>query len=307
MFKTPYNTTSLKDYDLTKIVSDIQRSLITQDGSSEVRQMREPDSNKVLPIYELLPRAENIGAFTQPIVVRHKDEDVIVVDVRPLVRENRIGEISVASTSDYKMLSYYGTLCSTWLHGGQSVLQRNSAFAGRIFVTWLTGLITRTLNLDMLNQVQLKVITGMYFECMFEEKQGDTLTEREKQQYAIAAGKYSYSNTQNATEILKQVPFMESIDDYIKTLHATHPRFEALTKANIFAMVSRSWFGASAPILCAVSLEYPPAFYTMVYFALNYRGYNKTGVGNIVYASRTSAEAKQFKTSIERLFDEAMV
>lgn len=307
MFKTPYNTTSLKDYDLTKIISDIQRSLISQEGNREIRQMREPDSNKALPIYELLPHAENIGAFTQPIVVRHKDEDVIVVDVRPLVRENRIGEISIASSSDYKMLSYYGTLCSTWLHGGQGVLQRNSTFVGRVFVTWLSGLITRTLNLDMLNQVQLKVITGMYFECLFVDGKVEDLTDRETQQYAIAAGKYSYSSTQNAAEILKDVPMMQTIQDYIDVLHNTHPRFESLSAANIFAMVSRSWFGASAPILCGVSLEYPPAFYTMVYFALNYRGYNKTGVGNIVYASRTSAEAKQFKTGIERLFDEAMV
>lgn len=307
MFKTPYNTTSLKDYDLSKIITEVQRSLITQEASSEVRQMREPDSNKALPIYELLPRAENIGAFTQPIVIRHKDEDVFVVDVRPLVRENRIGEISIASSSDYKTLAYYGTLASTWLNNGEGVLQRNNVFPGRVFVTWLSGLITRTLNLDMLNQVQLKLITGMYFECLFTENENAEVTEREKQQYAIAAGKYSYSNTQTATDLLKDIPKMQSIEDYIRVLHSVSPRFEALTKANIFAMVGRSWFGASAPVFCAVSLEYPPAFYTMVYFALNYRGYNKTGIGNIVYASRTSAEAKQFKTGIERLFDEAMV
>lgn len=307
MFKTPYNTTSLKDYDLTKIVSDIQRSLISQEGEREVRKMHEPDSNKSLPIYELLPQAEFVGAFTQPIVVRHKDEDTFVVDVRPLVRENRIGEITIASTSDYKMISYYGTMCSTWLHSGEGILQRNSAFAGRVFVTWLSGLISRTLNLDMLNQVQLKVITGMYFECLFKDTDSKEVSEREKQQYAIASAKYSYANQQTTTDILKNVPMMQSIEDYIQVLHSINPRFEALSKANIFAMVGRSWFGASAPILCAVSLEYPPAFYTMVYFALNYRGYNKTGVGNIVYASRTTSEAKQFKTGIERLFDEAMV
>lgn len=307
MFKTPYSTTSLKDYDLTKIISDIQRSFITQEQNSEVRKMVEPDSKRTFPIYELLPRAENIGAFTQPIVVHHKDEDVFVVDVRPLVRENRIGEITIASSSDYKALSYYGTLCNTWYHNGEWPLQRNSTFAGRIFVTWLSGLITRNLNLDMLNQVKLKVITGMYFECLFEDKEDKEVSIREQQAYAIAAGKYSYTNTQNALEILKDIPRMNSIEDYINVLHDTDPRFNALTKANIFAMVSRSWFGVSAPIFCGVSLEFPPAFYTMVYFALNYKGYNKTGIGNIVYASRTSAEAKQFKTGMERLFDEAMI
>lgn len=306
MFKSPYNTSSLKDYDLTKIVSEIQRSLITQSGNNEVRQMSDLDVKKVLPVYELLPQAEHVGAFTQPIIVQHKDENIVVVDVRPIVRENRIGEITISSTSDYKLLSYYGVMCSSWLNGGQSILQRNSAFAGRVFVTWVSGLVTRALNLDMLNQVTLKVITGMYFECLFNDDEKEELTDREKQQYAIAAGKYSYANTQTATDILKDVPLMSNLDDFIKVLHTVSPRFEALTKVNLFAMVGRSWFGANAPTLCAVSLEYPPAFYTMSYFALNYRGYNKTGIGNIVYASRTTAEAKQFKTGIERLFDEAM-
>lgn len=307
MFKTPYNTTSLKDYDIAKIVSDIERSMISQREQEDVRQMSEPDSKRRLPIYELLPNADNIGAFTQPLVIRHKDEDLVVVDVRPLVRENRIGEISIASASDYKMLAYYGTMCSTWLNDGQDVLHRSSAFAGRMFVTWLSGLMTRNLNLDMLSQVQLKVITGMYFECLFLDVVETDISFRERQSYAIAAGKYSYSNTASAEEILKDVPLMRNIDEFIAVLHTVSPRFEALTKANLFAMVSRSWFGASAPILCAVAVEFPPAFYTMIFFALNYKGYNKTGVGNIVYAARTSPEAKQFKTGVERLFDEAMV
>lgn len=307
MFKTPYNTSSLKDYEVGKIVTDIQRAFVSQQESEEVRQMREPDTGKLLPIYELLPQADTVGAFTQPLIVRHKDEDLVVVDVRPLVRENRIGEISIASSSDYKIAAYYGTMCSIWLNDGERNLHRSGPFAGRIFVSWLSGLITRNLNLDMLNQVQLKVITGMYFECLFEDSSVTEITVREKQRFAIAAGKYSYSNTQTAEDILKEIPMMSSVDDYIKVLHTISPRFEALTKANLFAMVSRSWFGASAPILCAVALEYPPAFYTMVYFALNYRGYNKTGVGTIVYDGRQSAEAKQFKTGVERLFDDAMI
>lgn len=307
MFKTPYNTTSLKDYDIQKIVKDIESVSVSQQNNEDLRQMSEPDSSRLLPIFELLPHADYIGAFTQPIVIRKKDEDTVVVDVRPLVRESRIGEITVASKSDYKMLAYYGTMCSTWINDGESVLHRSAAFAGRIYVSWLSGLITRNLNLDMLSQVQLKVITGMFFECLFIDSDEPEVNIREKQRLAVSAGKYSYSNTANAEDILKDVPMMQTIKDYIAVLHTVSPRFEALTQANLFAMVSRSWFGASAPILCAVALEYPPAFYTMVYFALNYKGYNNTGVGNIVYATRTSPEAKQFKTGIERLFDEAMV
>lgn len=307
MFKTPYSTTSLKDYNIEKIVTDISRVRLEQQDNESLRQMQEIDNHKRLPVFELLPNADHITAFTQPLVVRWDDEDHVVLDVRPLVRENRVGDITVAATSDYKMNSHYGTLMSIWMNDGSSVLHRLSAFPGRIFVSWLSGLITRNLNLDMLNQVKLKVILGMYFECLFTDTDEKEVSIREKQRFAIAAGKYSYSNTSTAEEILKDIPMMQNVNDLIAVLHSVDPRFEALSLANLFAMVSRMWYGANAPILCSVALEYPPAFFILTHFALNYKGYNKTGIGNIVYSSRQSSEAKQFKVGIERLFDEAMV
>ena len=103
------------------------------------------------------------------------------------------------------------------------------------------------------------------------------------------------------------MPLINTLPSLIEYLHRLNPRYEALTLANLYAMVSRSWFGANAPTLCAVALEYPPAFNTMVYFALNYRGLNKTGIGTIVDNGKNSAEAKQFKLKIEQLIDDSTV
>lgn len=315
MFLTPYNTTSLKDYKLNDIIANINKTMVAQRDNEYISPIVDPDTNTKYPSLQVKPAAEHIPAFTQPILLESDDDKRFIVDMRPFTRSDRLGNISITSALDYKLNLYYSILASVWVHNGNTLIESIAAFPARVYVQWLSGVITRTLNLDMVQQVQLKAILGAYYFLLHEDGWHDTTVEDLEKTLPpslqsptrIFAAKASYSNPHATQELLKDMPLINTLPSLIEYLHRLNPRYEALTLANLYAMVSRSWFGANAPTLCAVALEYPPAFNTMVYFALNYRGLNKTGIGTIVDNGKNSAEAKQFKLKIEQLIDNSTV
>lgn len=316
MFLTPYNTTSLKDYKLNDVIANINKTMVAQRDNEYISPIIDPDTNTKYPSLQVKPAAEHIPAFVQPILLESEDDDKrFIVDMRPFTRADRLGNISVNSALDYKLNLYYSILSSVWVYNGNTMIESIAAFPARVYVQWLSGVITRTLNLDMVQQVQLKAVLGAYYFLLHEDGWHDTTTEdldktlppSLQSPSRIFAAKASYSNPHATQELLKDMPLINTLPSLIEYLHRLNPRYKALTLANVYAMVSRSWFGANAPTLCAVALEYPPAFNTMVYFALNYRGLNKTGIGTIVDNGKNSAEAKQFKLKIEQLIDDSTV
>ena len=315
MFLTPYNTTSLKDYKLNDIIANINKTMVAQRDNEYISPIIDPDTNTKYPSLQVKPAAEHIPAFNQPILLESDDDKRFIVDMRPFTRSDRLGNISITSALDYKLNLYYSILASVWVHNGNTLIESIAAFPARVYVQWLSGVITRTLNLDMVQQVQLKAILGAYYFLLHEDGWHDTTVEDLEKTLPpslqsptrIFAAKASYSNPHATQELLKDMPLINTLPSLIEYLHRVNSRYEALTLANLYAMVSRSWFGANAPTLCAVALEYPPAFNTMVYFALNYRGLNKTGIGTIVDNGKNSAEAKQFKLKIEQLIDDSTV
>lgn len=315
MFLTPYNTTSLKDYKLNDVIANINKTMVAQRDNEYISPIIDPDTNSKYPSLQVKPAAEHIPAFAQPILLESDDDKRFIVDMRPFTRSDRLGNISITSALDYKLNLYYSILSSVWVHNGNTMIESIAAFPARVYVQWLSGVITRTLNLDMVQQVQLKAVLGAYYFLLHEDGWNDTTAEdldktlppSLQSPTRIFAAKASYSNPHATQELLKDMPLINTLPSLIEYLHRVNSRYEALTLANLYAMVSRSWFGANAPTLCAVALEYPPAFNTMVYFALNYRGLNKTGIGTIVDNGKNSAEAKQFKLKIEQLIDDSTV
>lgn len=315
MFLTPYNTTSLKDYKLNDVIANINKTMVAQRDNEYISPIMDPDTNSKYPSLQVKPAAEHIPAFAQPILLESDDDKRFIVDMRPFTRSDRLGNISITSALDYKLNLYYSILSSVWVHNGNTMIESIAAFPARVYVQWLSGVITRTLNLDMVQQVQLKAVLGAYYFLLHEDGWNDTTAEDLEKTLPpslqsptrIFAAKASYSNPHATQELLKDMPLINTLPSLIEYLHRVNSRYEALTLANLYAMVSRSWFGANAPTLCAVALEYPPAFNTMVYFALNYRGLNKTGIGTIVDNGKNSAEAKQFKLKIEQLIDDSTV
>ena len=315
MFLTPHNTTSLKDYKLNDVIANINKTMVAQRDNEYISPIIDPDTNTKYPSLQVKPAAEHIPAFTQPILLESDDDKRFIVDMRPFTRSDRLGNISITSALDYKLNLYYSILSSVWVHNGNTLIESIAAFPARVYVQWLSGVITRTLNLDMVQQVQLKAVLGAYYFLLHEDGWHETTVEDLEKTLPpslqsptrIFAAKASYSNPHATQELLKDMPLINTLPSLIEYLHRVNSRYEALTLANLYAMVSRSWFGANAPTLCAVALEYPPAFNTMVYFALNYRGLNKTGIGTIVDNGKNSAEAKQFKLKIEQLIDDSTV
>lgn len=306
MNRYPQDTTTLNQFSTKIINTQLAELLIQPDSELKVRRVDSKDAGGKTPIYELLPDADHVQSFTYPLIHEVDNEPRVFVDVRPYTRSDRAGNVTVNALSDYKFLVYYGLLTHAWMNEGHLAFRNYSEIPGKAYVTWLSNVITRNLNLDMVLQVELKAALGQFFEAQFvDEDEKDS--PRLKQRLTIGASKYSYSNPVTTAEILENIEITYNIKDFIESLKSLNPRFESLTLTNLYAMVNRSWFGANAPVTSCTAIEYPPAIYAMTYFALNHRGYNKTAIGNIVYKDRNSRESKFFTTSINKIIEDSAV
>lgn len=307
-FKTPYATTALSGFNTDKIDKEITHALIRQSPGEMVALLKHPADNKESIIYGIMPKAESdISTFNQPLVHMIDNMEVVVVDTRPFTKSDRMGEITISAKSDYKFLFNYGCIVNTWINNGHGILATMATLPGKVYATWVGNAITRLLTLDAKYQLHTKVLAGMFFECQFEKLEGSDYTDRDRRRMAIACSKYARINSNQCEDILQDVNPMYSLEQFIAELQRLNPIYDNLTVANLYAAVARSWFGPQASVLSAVALEYPPALYVMIDYALNHAGFNKTVIGNIVWNDRNSPEAKSFNTGIARIYNDAYV
>ena len=220
MFLTPYNTTSLKDYKLNDVIANINKTMVAQRDNEYISPIIDPDTNTKYPSLQVKPAAEHIPAFVQPILLESEDDDKrFIVDMRPFTRSDRLGNISINSALDYKLNLYYSILSSLWVHNGNSLFEIVSTFPARVFVQWLSGIVTRTLNLDMVQQVQLKAILGAYYCLLHKDSWKDGTPDNSdepmsssiKRRLAIYTAKVSFSNPHATEELIKDMPLVSSL------------------------------------------------------------------------------------------------
>lgn len=305
-FKTPYDTTALSGFNREKIKKEIEHSLVSQNSGEMIAQLKHPSEDKPTIIYGVMPKAEgDITSFNQPMLVQVDNIDSVIVDMRPFTKADRVGAITISASSDYKFLFNYACITNSWVNNGHSILATINVLPGKVYATWIGNAITRLLSLDAKYQLHTKVMAGMFFECQFEKFEGDDFTDRERRRVAIACSKYARINSNQAEELLMGVVPMNSLEEFITELKKLNPIYDSLTIANVYAAIARSWFGPQASVLSAVAVEYPPALYVMIDYALNHAGFNKTAIGNIVWNDRNSPEAKSFNMGVSRIYNDA--
>jgi hypothetical protein len=166
MFKTPYETTTLSNYDVTKIKSTIEQELIT---SNDTFVSLNTSLNYANEYVLTINNAENNGhipLFSQPLLVNTQpvrndnDHNRLIIDCRGFTSISRDGIVSIKKPAQYRNHLIGAALSNYWYFGGESTLMNISKFPTKVFANWVTGTLTNKLNLDELAQVRTSAIVA---------------------------------------------------------------------------------------------------------------------------------------------------
>lgn len=300
MYKSPYDTSYLSNYNIKPLIESLERGRVTSSQFQEaVGSNKKPIRD--IPLLMLTPGLADINFFSHPINIRSvSGEDTVIVDVRNSMRLTRDGEAVIHSHLDYNLAVLRGVLQCRWNDDlNYKDIQNLGVVPLRVFSQWLTNILAIRTALTPDIQVRVAIITGYFYISLFHDASDDRLSEALKQRYASIIARATYADINLVLDLLNELPLINSLEEYVNVLikHANTIRFEKLNSAYIYTAVGGSWFGANAKEILAVALEHPPTWVALVFTALQERGYRNTGLGKIMQNMK-GEEIESFSKSV---------
>lgn len=306
MFTSPYATTPCVGYSrtLTTTTAALAAALIR----GELSNLKNSDGHMVPGVFEVPPYLKSVPPYTHPVAIEkndigYADDGVsVVVDTRAYVRVGMDKEVKVASPTDYNFLTLYARLVKRWMNGYYADFRNLGAIAPTMYIRWLSETIVAKLNLNPYDQVGVTAVTGYFFFAQFINRLIDD-AEKLKISHQVAR------HTQiPAPKVLEYIDLVKTppttITEYIHALRdaVETSRFEKFTPALLYQIMAGSWFPSAREVV-AVALEYPPAFYTLVYSALTDRGFHKTLFAERLQRLDRNNAAKEFSLAVARFIE----
>lgn len=313
MFKTPYETTSLSNYDITKTKNIIEQELIVSPDAFEPLMSDMKYASEYVLTINGSEKTNHIPLFSQPLLVNTQpvrndnDHNRLIIDCRGFTSVGRDGVISIKKPAQYRNHLIGAGLSNYWYFGGDVSMLNMSKFPTKVFANWITGTLANKLNLDELAQVRTSVIVAYYFVCMFsdcpEYSEGYLLDEDESYVVGIKVAYAAGLKVQDAIEIINNIPTMKNVNDLSAALkqHGGSDRYRQINTALIYTLLGRFGMNGVTPETVIASVEFPPLFFAIVYIAATERGYNKSNIGNIVHGLKNMNDVKNFISEINSI------
>lgn len=310
MYRSPYETTTLSNYDVVKIKNEIEQEIVRGDLVFEPLMEDIPYATSNLLTIDNSEKTGHIPLFSQPLLVNTHPatndpaNNKMVVDCRGYTTTSREGIVTVKKPAQYKNQLIAGALSTYWYFDGHVSLFNVSKFPTKVFANWITSTLTNKLNLDELSQVRTSAIVAYYFICQFndypEYSEKHLLSEDELYTIGIKVGYATGLKVHDAIEMIRNIPTMNNINDLSTALktHGGSDRYRQINTALIYMLLGRFGMNGMTPETVVAAVEYPPLFLAIVYIAATERGYNKSSIGNIVHNLRNMNDVKTFVTEI---------
>lgn len=314
MFSTPYQTTVLKDFNIAGTKLQLEQLYIRDKESLVPAEKYQEFTDKVLVLNTGID-STNIPLFSNPILINtdatsnNNKYNKFIVDCRAYTTRNKDGQLVVTKPAAYHLSILNAVLANAWYHEGPERFSSISKFPVKVFSHWITSTIARRLNIDEIAQVRANVIIGYYFLCMFEDfKAYDARELLDDDKAYIFSVKIAYASglkINDTINIIKEIPTMSSIHDLEKALKefGGSERFKLFNPAFLYTLIGRTAIFNASPEMIYAALEYPPAFYMMVFISAVEKGYNKSGIGNVVHNYRNTEDVKYFCRMVNDIAD----
>lgn len=299
MFRHTYETTACSSYAMRDTMLAVERAKI----NGELRSAESSSGNTLYSVLQVTPYSKAVPAFHHPIMLEADGRKIVVVDQRPNLGMDRNGTIRITQKTQYDFLTLRG--CMEWLWNNDYV--EDMAVAGllpfKVYCRMMSENIRRRLGLDPMEQQKLVALSGYFYVCQFTDK--ETLTDDERLKAAVRIRNHMSIPVETSLPLIDGLPVLKNLADFSAAIRSSihNPRVEAVNPAFLITVNMGQWFGGNAKETVAVAIEYPPAFLSMVFTALNDRGMHSAMFTKLVDAVAKNATATEFRNAIKAFLE----
>ena len=242
-----------------------------------------------------------VPVFVHPILDK---TTAVYLDVRPFTTINKNGTLNIKNDIDYKLNLLRAQLELVWVRASHSDLYIAAGFSNEVFVRWLADIVIHKFGLDPTQGRTVLLLAnffnlGRYFNDMDSVTFNRHLTAICRDYYFDATWALGVAETLD-----HQLP--TNIDEFIAQLVSLNisVRLKDLNARLFYEILGGSWFfAANSPQIVALAVEYPPAFISLVYMAVSYSMFKKTGIGGRVDRMNKGGKFHDFSRGILRLVE----
>lgn len=241
--------------------------------------------------------------FQHPIY--DADNECVYIDVRSYSSVDKQGNLVIRNTLDEQLMNLRADLELCWVRSdSKSDVWSAFSFSNKIFVNWLTDLIAYRIGLTPLNHIRLKALIAAYTLGLFY----NGISENELVRQASLVARNLAIPADVLEEVLARIDgdIPRDIDELITAMEAVDlgPRARDFSVAALFNMLGGSWFvNSNASAIVALSLEYPPAFASLVKMAIDNSMFKRTGIGQKVDRENRQNNHQNFNRAVNLLIE----
>lgn len=299
MFKTPYETTIARHSLLNNITSALAIALSNYElATCEL-------SGNVQVVTGLKTGAVKIPQFTHPVVFEDAYKNKrIAIDGRTCVAvRGSSSEIAVPKNlPEYALLAYRAITQKCWMAGHYNDIRNVSTIIGGIYSRWVSETVARQFQLAPDVQLKLAILSAFFYICQFIPK--DAFDPKEELKHAAQVARYvgvSVDFAQKELSGIGHINDLKEFADLVRSLNLS-VRLDKFDHAVMLTILTGYWLGNRDREMVAVALEYPPTFITLVYQAINERGYAKTRLADMILRNYDKGDnLKQLSMNFKQL------
>lgn len=291
---SPYDTKPCTSYNMSETMKQLRLAFI--EGSLL------PYEGKAPGVYLVSPMNKEIKPFTHPILIDQHGMDVVVIDVRALIRVDG-SSYKIANHTEFNFNVMRAALTLYAKRHNMEDIGNLGDIGLTVFARFVSENITRRLNLNPEEQMKIAMAASFLHLCGMRET--EELTESDLQRMVPKISRCTKISAQWIFDNIEPIRYMADVGDFISVVKELVPnrRLEQLDVALLYAMLGGGWFGFNSKEVVAVALEHIPTWYAIIYTSLIDRSFRKAPIANIVQINERNGAGKQFTINLARMIE----
>jgi len=294
VFNTAYDTTACNMFPMRGVIDAIQEA-----------QLRDylPTADSVVYVESGQGASGEVKAFKHAVYInkhhaeeiKHsneiRNEPLLAIDVRNAGRfDIKEGQFKITNSTLFKNIVCRAALTSLWLTNGAGVFRNVNPMAMAVFASWISETVAFKYSLDPKAKIDLMIVAAIFYQS--NQVDGTDFDPR----FLAGIASAMKVNITEVNRLYEQTKVITSLEDFcVKAKNAlNNVRLENLNAGLMVALMGGTWGGDNAIELCAVAMEHPPTWLSLVFEAHTNQAMRKVGLSKIV-------ERNQFKEQLSKL------
>ncbi len=308
MYATPYDTTAGKTKLEPGTVEKMSSYLIVKADDKEGQLIKTDRGDSATGIFRLIPGSADIPTFSQPLLVElASGARAYVADVRPFVTVSnpKNQEIKINSPGLYDSIMDRLVMQVMWDERGPERLLSLGIIGMTMFQRWIVNTLHR-LKLDENTQYQISIIASYYYYCLHEDNADAEFSQIMKSRIIGLIRRATGADMGHIKQIIDSIGIVRNVRGFISAIQdqTQSSRLAGLNEAGLFTLIGATLVGHDPRLTACIALEHPPTFIAMLHGALNYKGAQRSGFGEIVKRVMHGRDAQEFNQAYAGLIKE---